>query len=98
MCACVRVCVCVRVPVCLVRACVRACTCAWCVPACVHEWQDKERAFELYSSAGEAGSVEAWHNVAAMQSAGDGVVQNEAAGKYIMDVIIPKLKADAAAE
>lgn len=54
--------------------------------------QDKARAFELYAQAGEAGSVDGWRNVADMQASGDGVPQNEAAAKHIVDVIIPKLQ------
>jgi TPR repeat protein len=50
-------------------------------------WQDKTKAFELYTKAGEMGSLPALENLAAMYAAGEGVPRNEKTAQYLLSII-----------
>lgn len=57
------------------------------MPGCGEENQDKKKAFELYTKAGEMGSVAALENLAAMYATGEGVARNEKTAQYLLSVI-----------
>ena len=48
---------------------------------------DKRKAFELYNTAAELGSQQAWRNLAAMYALGDGVPKSEEVARQIMSVV-----------
>lgn len=50
--------------------------------------RDQERAFELYQTAGELGSIEGWQNVIACYTAGEGVPQSLEMARYITDTML----------
>ena len=52
--------------------------------------QDKRKAFELYNTAAELGSLDAWRNLASMYYIGDGVPKNEEVARQIMKVVFNK--------
>ena len=49
--------------------------------------QNKERAFDLYVKAAEAGSDEAIRNLAAMYATGEGVAKNEKTARYLLSML-----------
>ncbi len=50
--------------------------------------KDQERAFELYQTAGELGSIEGWKNVVACYVTGEGVPQSLETAQYISDTML----------
>ena len=56
-----------------------------------HVPQDKRKAFELYNTAAEQGSKEAWRNLASMYFLGDGIPKSEEIAREIMKTIFGKI-------
>ena len=57
--------------------------------------KDQERAFELYQTAGELGSIEGWKNVVACYLTGEGVPQSLETARYISETMLKENPVDA---